>query len=171
VLIELSIAWVIALNVLAWLVIQFGLAWALTQLAAERFNLDSFLARSRSWEREGRIYERFFGIKSWKDKLPDAAGWFSGGFAKANLRSASPEFLERFLGETRRGEMVHWLALLALPVFCVWNPWWAVLVNSAYAVAANVPCIFVQRYNRVRLQRLLAAHIRRTSARSLADSA
>lgn len=154
-LIELSIAWVIALNVIAWLVIQFGLAWTLTRMAAGSFNPDSFFARSRSWERGGRIYERLFAIKTWKDKLPDAAGWFRGGFAKAKLRSASPEFLERFLRETWRGEVVHWLALLTLPVFCIWNPWWAVLVNAAYAVAANFPCILVQRYNRLRFQRLL----------------
>jgi glycosyl-4,4'-diaponeurosporenoate acyltransferase len=156
VLIELSIVWVIVLNVVAWLVIQFGLAWALTQISPVRFNPNNFYARPKNWERDGRAYERVFAIKLWKDKLPDAASWFRGGFAKANLRAASLEFLERFLRETWRGEIVHWLALLALPIFCVWNPWWAVLVNVAYAVAANLPCILVQRYNRARLRRLLA---------------
>ena len=43
-LIELSIAWTAALNIIAWTVIQFGLAWGFTQLAAERFNL-SFHSR------------------------------------------------------------------------------------------------------------------------------
>lgn len=169
-LIKLSVAGVIALNVIAWLVIQFGLAWVVTQLAAERFNLGSFLARLRSWERNGRIYERLFGIKSWKDKLPDAAGWFRGGFAKAQLRADSAEFLERFARETWRGEAVHWIALLALPVFCLWNPWWAVLINAAYAVAANLPCILVQRYNRARFRRLLAAQSRRAGASNAPDA-
>lgn len=155
-LIELPIAWIIALNVIAWLVIQLGLAWALTQVAAERLNARNRFACPQKWERDGHFYERVFAIKSWKDKLPDAAGWFRGGFPKARLRAASPEFLARFLRETWRGELVHWLALLALPLFSVWNPWWAVLVNAGYAVAANVPCIVVQRYNRARFQRLLA---------------
>ena len=156
VLVELSIAWVVVLNVIAWLVIQFGLAWALTQIPVARFNPENPFARTHNLERGGRSYERVFAIKHWKDKLPDAASWFRGGFPKASLREASPGFLQRFQHETWRGELVHWLALLALPVFCVWNPWWAVLVNAAYAVAANGPCILVQRYNRARLLRLLA---------------
>ena len=155
-LIELSIGWVIALNILAWAVIQLGLAWGFTQLAPERFDPASALARPRDWERRGRFYERVFFIKSWKDKLPDAASWFRGGFAKAQLGTASPELLKRFARETWRGELVHWIALLALPLFCVWNPWWAVGVNAAYAIALNFPCLLVQRYNRARLWRLLA---------------
>lgn len=155
-LIELPIAWTVGLNVIAWLAIQLGLAWALTQLGAERFDTGNFFARPKSWERDGRFYEQLLAIKSWKDQLPDAAGWFRGGFPKATLRAVAPEFLARFLRETWRGELVHWLALLAVPLFCVWNPWWAVLVNALYAVAANAPCILVQRYNRARLLRLIA---------------
>ena len=156
-LIELPIVWTSVLNVVAWLTIQLGLAWALTQLAAERFDARNFFARPKKWEREGRLYEKIFAIKSWKDRLPDAAGWFRGGFPKANLRAVSPEFLARFQRETWRGELVHWLALLAVPLFCLWNPWWGVLVNAVVAVALNLPCILALRYNRARLQRLLAA--------------
>ncbi len=155
-LVELSIAWVITLNVLAWLVIQFGLAWSFTRLAVERFNPDNVLARTKSWERGGKFYERAFAIKLWKDHLPDAARLFRGGFAKANLKTATPEYLERFLRETWRGEVVHWLALLTLPLFTIWNPWWGVLVNAAVALMVNFPCILVLRYNRARFQRLMA---------------
>lgn len=155
-LIELSIAWVIALNVIAWLVIQFGLAWGFTQLASERFNAQGAWARPKQWECNGRFYERVFAIKLWKDKLPDASRMFRDGFAKGNLKNATPEYLERFLRETWRGEVVHWLALLALPLFTIWNPWWGVLVNAVVALAVNFPCILSLRYNRVRFQRLLA---------------
>ena len=162
--VELSIGWVIGLNILAWAVIQLGLAWGFTQLAPERFDPASRLARPRAWERRGRCYERVLFIKWWKDKLPDAASWFRGGFAKAQLGAASPELLERFARETWRGELVHWLALLSLPIFCIWNPWWAVGVNASYAIALNLPCLLVQRYNRARLWRLLAARSSRASA-------
>jgi len=155
VLIELSIAWVIALNVIAWLLIQFGLAWGFTQLDATRFHAHGFWARTKCWERDGRFYERVLAIKLWKDRLPDASRMFRGGFAKANLQTASPEYLERFLRETWRGELVHWLALLTIPVFGVWNPWWGVAVNGAVAVAVNFPCILALRYNRARFHRLL----------------
>jgi glycosyl-4,4'-diaponeurosporenoate acyltransferase len=156
VLIELSIAWVIALNVIAWLVIQFGFAWSFTQFAAERFDYLNAIARARGWERGGRFYERVFAIKRWKDRLPDASRMFRGGFAKAKLQTATPEYLDRFLRETWRGELVHWLALLTLPIFAIWNPWWGVLVNAAVALAVNFPCILALRYNRARFQRLLA---------------
>lgn len=52
--------------------------------------------------------------------------------------------------------MAHWTMLLAAPVFFLWNPWWADLIMVAYGVLANVPCILVQRHNRLRFARVLA---------------
>jgi glycosyl-4,4'-diaponeurosporenoate acyltransferase len=155
VLIELSIAATSALNVAAWLVIQLGLAWLITQMPDDRFNATGLLAREKRWERAGRFYERWCRIKSWKDNLPDGGRWLSGGFSKAQLANKSQAHLERFARETWRGELVHWLALLCLPLFCVWNPWWGVLVNAAVAVALNLPCILAQRYNRARIRRVI----------------
>jgi glycosyl-4,4'-diaponeurosporenoate acyltransferase len=110
----------------------------------------------RAWERGGRLYEGVFGIKGWKGWLPDAARWFGGGFAKGTLAANHPDYLRRFVRETWRGELCHWAALGFAPVFFLWNPWWADLVMFGYALLANLPCIVVQRYNRLRLQRLLA---------------
>ena len=143
------------LNVLAWLLIQSGLAWGMTRIPATRFNPRGTLARLRGWERSGSCYENLFRIKRWKGRLPDAANWFQGGFPKAKLRASTPEFFESFLRETWRGELTHWLALLALPIFALWNPGWGVAVNAAYAATANLPCILVQRYNRNRFLRIL----------------
>ncbi len=154
-LVKLPIFWTVLLNVLAWLGIQLGLAWTMTQILPEQFNPRCKWARLRLWESSGGVYARFFAIKLWKDWLPDAASWFNGGFAKAKLRAYTPDFLERFLRETWRGELTHWLALLTLPVFAIWNPGWGIAVNAGYAVAANLPCILVQRYNRARFMRVL----------------
>jgi glycosyl-4,4'-diaponeurosporenoate acyltransferase len=112
---------------------------------------------ARAWENGGRFYERSFAIKRWKDRLPDAASWFAGGFAKGTLSARDPEYLARFLRETRRGELCHWVAIGCAPAFFIWNPWWGELVIIAYALAANLPCILVQRYNRARFLKLLAA--------------
>lgn len=149
--IELPTAWVVALNVAGWPVLQVTFAWCFTRMPGRWFNP----GRAFAWEDEGRFHERVFRIKSWKDHLPDAAGWFAGGFAKRALSGNSRDYLERFVRETWRGELCHWAALACAPVFFLWNPGWADLVMAAYGVAANLPCILAQRYNRARLQRVL----------------
>jgi glycosyl-4,4'-diaponeurosporenoate acyltransferase len=152
VLIKLPIAWVILLNIAGWPVIQILLAWAFTRLPAGWFHPPERQPSLRSQ----RFYERVLGIKTWKDQLPDAARWFGGGFEKGALADTSPDYLRRFARETWRGELCHWVALAFAPLFFLWNPWWADLIMIAYALAANLPCIFAQRYNRMRLSRLLA---------------
>jgi glycosyl-4,4'-diaponeurosporenoate acyltransferase len=155
-LIELSIVWIIVLNVGGWLSIQMGLAWAFTRMPVAWFNP----GEAGAWERGGRFYERVFHIKVWKDRLPDASRWFGGGFAKGALIHTHRDYLHRFLRETWRGELCHWLAMICAPVFFLWNPWWGDMIIVAYAILANLPCILVQRYNRARLERLLTAHRR-----------
>ncbi len=151
-LIDLPIGWIVALNVGGWLAIQMGLAWAFTQMPVAWFNPGSGFA----WERGGRFYESVLVIKLWKDRLPDAASWFGGGFAKGTLAGKKADYLRRFIRETRRGELCHWCAVGFAPVFFLWNPWWGDLIILAYALAANLPCILAQRYNRSRFQRVLA---------------
>lgn len=154
-LIRLPAIWIVMLNVAGWFVIQMGLAWAFTQMPVGWFDP----GRGSDWEEGGRFYERIFAIKRWKDRLPDAARWLSGGFAKGMLSARDPEYLARFIRETRRGELCHRMAIYCVPAFLLWNPWWASLVIFVYALAANLPCILVQRYNRLRLTRLLATWI------------
>lgn len=146
--------WVIALiNTLAWPAIQIGLAWAFTRMPDHWFGRD---AAPKNCPCEKRFMERVLRVKDWKDHLPDAATWFAGGFAKAKLGGNDPEYLRRFIRETRRGELCHWCAIACVAFFLPWNPWWADLVIMTYAIAANLPCILVQRYNRSRLSKLLA---------------
>lgn len=148
--IELPVAWIIILNVGGWLFVQLALAWVFTRMPTRWFTPTPPL----TWEKGGRIYESLLAIRRWKDLLPDGARWFAGGFAKASLGSVDPAYLERFLRETRRGEMCHWFAIGCAPCFFLWNPLWADLVIVAYALAANLPCILAQRYNRGRMMRL-----------------
>ena len=155
-LIELPVVWIIILNVAGWFVIQLGMAWMFTRMPVKWFNPGP----ERAWEKRGRFYERIFAIKQWKDLLPDGARWFAGGFAKGTMNNREPEYLARFIRETRRGELCHWLAIGCAPLFMIWNPWWGELIIIAYALAANLPCIIVQRYNRLRFVRILAARMR-----------
>jgi len=149
--IELPVFWIVALNVAGWPVIQLGLAWAFTRMPVAWFHPPA----PHAWENGGEFYERFWAVKQWKDRLPDAARWFGGGFAKGALVGTRPDYLRRFIQETWRGELCHWAALGFTPLFFLWNPWWGDAVIVVYAIAANFPCILVQRYNRIRIRRVL----------------
>ena len=81
---------------------------------------------------------------------------FRGGFDKRALGSSSAAYLERYRRETRRAELGHWLAVAPLPLFVLWNPPVLWLAMALYAVAVNGPCIVSQRYNRLRIARVLA---------------
>lgn len=148
--IELPVGWIVTLNCAGWPAIQMGLAWLFTRMPAKWFNAPGEVA-GEEW-----LYRRVLHVRLWKDRLPDAAGWFSGGFAKRSLAVPHPDYLERFIRETWRGELCHWCALVFLPLFFLWNPRWGDLVCLAYAITANLPCIIAQRHNRLRLRKLLA---------------
>jgi glycosyl-4,4'-diaponeurosporenoate acyltransferase len=72
------------------------------------------------------------------------------------MQSANRDYLETFVIETCRAELTHWLAMVPVPVFFLWNKWPVGVFMIFYALAANMPCILVQRYNRARLVRVLA---------------
>ena len=101
------------------------------------------------------MYERLLRVRSWKPLLPDGGAWFRRGFPKARLNSRSPDYLLLFAAETRRGEWAHWVMLLTLPLFGLWNTADGMLVVTIWLLAGNLPCIVVQRYNRARLLRVI----------------
>lgn len=95
------------------------------------------------------------GIRIWKRWIPDAGGALPGGVRKANLVRRDPESLERLVLETRRAELVHWLLLPVGLLTALWLPPAGVVVNVVFALAFNLPCLLLQRWNRARLQRCL----------------
>ncbi len=148
-----------AANLLGWPVIHFAFAVVALRLPSYLFDRDSWLTAPRRWERGGRFYRDWLRIRKWKSLLPDGAPWL-GGFAKKKVSAQDSFYLEQFLVETRRAEWAHWCMLGCLPLFFLWNPPWACLVMTVYALAANVPCILAQRYNRIVLHRVVQTHRR-----------
>ncbi len=142
-----------AANLLGWPVIHLFVASAALRLPPELFARDSWLTIPRSWEHDGQFYRDWFAIRKWKPLLPDGAPWL-GGFGKKQLRARDSAYISQFVVETRRAEVAHWGMLACLPIFFLWNPPWACWLMSAYAVAANLPCILAQRYNRFAFERL-----------------
>lgn len=146
-----------------WAVVVSSCVWALTSLAvgwwATRWPLDRLrpgpLTRIRSWEQDGGRWQRWFRVRRWKDRVPEAGAFFAGGYAKDRLGSRHRAGLERFRLETVRAERVHWLLLATGPVHLLWCRPTVGLGMIAFGVGFNAPFIVVQRYNRGRLDRLL----------------
>lgn len=139
---------------LAWVVFEIGSGYVTNRLPMRLFETDGPLTRTRRWEREGQTYARVFGVHRWKDALPEAGGMFAGGFAKRALRTRSPEHLERFIAETRRAELTHWLPVALSLTFFAWNPPEVAVWMPIIGFLGNAPFIVVQRYLRPRLARL-----------------
>jgi glycosyl-4,4'-diaponeurosporenoate acyltransferase len=144
-----------AANLLGWPIIHLAIGFVALRVSSQVFARDTWLTTPRPWEQDGYLYRRWLAIRRWKFLLPDAAPLF-GGFAKKKFLERNPTYLAQFLIETRRAEIAHWCMLCCLPLFLIWNPPWARCVMTAYALAANLPCIFVQRYNRFTLNRIVS---------------
>jgi glycosyl-4,4'-diaponeurosporenoate acyltransferase len=100
-------------------------------------------------------YERGLGIRRWKGWIPDAGNALPGGIRKASLARREPTSLRRLIAETRRAELVHWALWPAWLATALWLPPAGVLLNLLFASLFNLPCVLIQRFNRLRLQRLL----------------
>jgi len=145
---------VITLNLLGWPIIQISLARLFLLLPDRYFSRDSWLTRSYEFEQNGTIYRKLLSIHRWKRLLPDGAAWL-GGRRKREFANRCVSDLSIFAAETRRGETAHWCMLLCIPLFYVWNPSWACVVMTLYGISANLPCILVQRANRIKVVRIL----------------
>lgn len=130
-------------------------AYIITIIPTSYINIRARIYKKRDWEQHGKIYEDVFRVKSWKGFLPDGSALFKKGFRKKSMVSKDMEYLHRFVIETCRAELVHWLVIVFSPVFFIWNPIWAGFIMIIYALVANMPCIIAQRYNRIRFQRIL----------------
>lgn len=147
----------IAVNGVAWFIIHFGVSVGLLKVSDLTFSKHPFFKKlfvSYDWENEGEFWEQKTGVKEWKDRLPDGASLFGMGYKKKHLAAKSQADYPKFILETKRAELTHWMILLPVPLFFLWNPLWAAWLNFLYALVINVPFIIIQRYNRPRLARI-----------------
>jgi glycosyl-4,4'-diaponeurosporenoate acyltransferase len=102
-----------------------------------------------------RFYEHWLRIRIWKPWIPDAGNALPGGIRKGSLARRDPLALQRLSLETRRAELVHWVLWPAWMVTALWLPPSGVLINLLFATLFNLPCLLLQRYNRLRLGKTL----------------
>ncbi len=118
------------------------------------FDPDNCLFRCRPWEDRGRVYHKL-KIRRWKDKLPDASRHCKKMVPKRIRGHLSRDHLDRMIQETCVAEFIHsLLILLSIGVVRIWEGkrgWICWLL----CILGNLPFIFIQRYNRPRLQAAL----------------
>jgi len=144
----------ILLDIATWLIIHMGVSYLMTHIPLSSFDTKFWLCKQKKWEKDGKIYVRIFRLKKWKKRLPDGAALFKKGFQKKHLKGLDDVYLDNFIRETCRAEITHWTMFLLSPVFFIWNIWWVGIVMIIYAILVNLPCIIIQRYNRIRLKRV-----------------
>ncbi len=155
-----TLLWTVVVDCIAWFLIHMGVSYIMTHMRREFFNSQSWAFRKRCLENDNRIYQDIFFVKKWKSLLPEGAVLFAQGFRKKRLKKKNKDYVSMFVAETCRSEGVHWVTMIFAPFFFLWNPLWVGVVMIGYAVAANLPCIITQRYNRIRLERLLHRRIK-----------
>jgi glycosyl-4,4'-diaponeurosporenoate acyltransferase len=156
----------LVLNIALWATSQIASGYAAHRLPLDRLQEDRWLLRLRRFETDGRWYERRLRISRWKDRLPEAGAFFDGGMTKRTLPGRSDADLERFAAETRRAEIAHWASFTCLPFCVLWNDGLGIALMCLYGLVVNLPLIAIQRSNRSRIDRILAA---RTARRPGAD--
>ena len=152
----LSDGWTIALCFIVWPVLQVLAALTCLKISDRRFSPQSIPFRTYTFEKDGYIYDRIFRVSRWKHLLPDGGMVLNKkGFKKKHLVDISEETLNRFLVESARGELTHWLAILPFWIFGFIAPTKVIWYMLIYTLLVNFPCIIAQRYNRPRVQKLL----------------
>lgn len=165
--VDLSNPMLVVVNIGAWASIHALSGFAVHKLPVHRLQRDNWLFRVRRFERHGHFYTETLRVKYWKDRLPEAGALFAGGVSKRQLPTGPAGGLTRFAVETRRAELGHWLAIAPAPLFALWNPPVITSIMIVYAIAVNLPFIAIQRYNRMRVARVLA---RSSGSRSTRDA-
>ncbi len=153
-LIQLPSIGIVILDIAAWYFFHLFISWIARLLPDDFFERHAEWFQTKRWEQDGFLWQRLFRVRSWKNKLPDGTQIIKKGFDKRHLLSVDHQGLSKFIIETQRAELTHWLLIPPALLFFIWNPLWAGWMMIVYALLVNVPFILIQRFNRPRLERL-----------------
>lgn len=107
-------------------------------------------------KREQRFYEKL-GIRAWKDKALELGGL--GGFSKAKVNDPNnPEYIERFLIESYKGEIDHVVGMIVgfsvIFIFPLKFAWFVGVPVAIVNAAINYMSVMILRYNTPKLKTL-----------------
>lgn len=120
------------------------------------FHADNAFFQSKEWEKQGGVYVGF-GIKKWKDKVPDMSRIIPIIAQKRLTTETTTESIDRLIQETCVAETTHWLLIIAgFASLLIWPGPGGIFVAVLWTVPGNLSFIMIQRYNRPRLKKLRA---------------
>ncbi|NCB48071.1 MAG: glycosyl-4,4'-diaponeurosporenoate acyltransferase [Clostridia bacterium] len=141
---------------IVWPILQVGSALICLYIPDKFFNNNKGIYKTQKFEKNGKIYDDIFKVKKWKHLLPDGGAIYKKkGYAKKKLSDYSTNNLIKFLIESCRAELTHWLPISLFWVFFLFTTPLVGFFMFVYSIIVNLPCIFAQRYNRPRIARLL----------------
>lgn len=143
------------LNLGTWIFWFYFIGYVASILPEKFLKKDFFFTHILFFEENPNWFKRYLLINKWKDKMPELGGFFKKGFQKRSVANGEIAQLELFIKETRRAEIAHWLMTAGWILTTLFNPMWAVIFNIIFAHVVNFPCLIIQRYNRVRLIKVL----------------
>ncbi len=162
-IVHLDDGWQVLASSVAWVVASFTVGFLAVRWSGERLAHTGPLTTLRRWEDGGAWWQRHLRVRHWKDLLPEAGGFMPGGRSMRHLEARTTEGLARFRGETVRAERVHWLIGSSLSLHLIWCSPTVFVGMAVFAIALNAPFIVIQRYNRGRLEALIAARAARSA--------
>lgn len=115
----------------------------------------------RCCEREQKLYKALH-VRAWQDKVPDMSRLLPALMPPKKLTADTFSDLPRMIQETCVAEFIHvLLSFSGLVCLTLWPGAGGMILTAVYVLLGNIPFIIIQRYNRPRLQKLLAMQQRR----------
>lgn len=145
----------IVANMSIWIIWSVLVGYVANRLPARFFAKDTIITRLAKFETQN-WFQKYLLVHKVKRYLPERGQLFGTGVSKKSLPNTDSVGLKKFLIETRRAEYVHWVVIFAWVLTLWFNPPWAVWTVAILLVFGNLPCILVQRYNRLRVLRVLS---------------
>ena len=143
------------LNISTWVVWFFLVGFCVSKLSDNFLAKDHIFTKLFDFEKQTIWFTHYLKIDKWKDKVPELGNFFGNGFPKQSVGQAEISHLQLFIRETRRAEIAHWIMITGWIFTIIFNPLCAIVFNLFFAHVVNFPCLLIQRYNMVRLLRVL----------------
>lgn len=141
---------IILLNIILIVIWHLIVLWFSIKLDINFFNPNRKIYLKHSWEQDGKFYINVLKIKNWKDKFPQYIA--KNGFSKRSISTKyDKKYIERFILETCRAEWNHTMNCMYFIISFYINSFFYAVTFSIIPIIANLPFIFIQRFNRIRL--------------------